>query len=282
MTGSRISRRRLLAVVGATGAFAGCSSTSDQESDGSPTELSPTESESPTTGSETSTPDSEPTRETEETDEESDEETTPEQPQETFYVSPAGSDGNPGTEESPMKTIMTALDAVGPGQTVYLKPGEYRGRVATIRSGEPGSPITITGSADAVIRPSKDVDDKYWNPILIQHSHYRLTGVTIDGLHTPSAPKQVDSYVKRLLKVSPRPETSEYITDVVVAPHGIGNSQTQLINVIRAKKCEFGPFKIIGPAGVEYLHGDKKSHQGEFLYLGSPLQTFADGADGYF
>lgn len=241
-----ISRRQMLAAVGITGVLAGCADTSDQESDPSS------------------------------------EETPSEQMSDFIYVAPDGDDGNPGTENEPINTIMTALDMVEPGQTIYLKPGEYRGRVATIHSGEPENPITITGPKDAVIRPSKGVDEKHWNPIVIQHSHYRLTGVTINGLHTPDAPEQVDSYVKRLLKVTPRPESSEYVEDVVIAPHGIGNSQTQLINVIRAKNCEFGPFKMIGPAGVEYLYGDKVSHQGEILYIGSPLQVYADGADGYF
>lgn len=39
---------------------------------------------------------------------------------------------------------------------------------------------------------------------------------------------------------------------------------------------------MTGPAGVEYLHGDKVSHIGEILYIGQPLQVYADGADGYF
>jgi hypothetical protein len=209
------------------------------------------------------------------------EDTPSEQQSATIYVSPDGDDGNSGTENSPMKTIQTVLSVVEPGQTIYLQPGQYPGPVSTVNSGEPDNPITITGSRDAVIRPSAEVDEKYWNPVVIQHSHYRLTGVTIDGLHTPDAPEQPSSYVARLLKVSPEFETSEYVEDVVIAPHGIGNSRSQLINVIRAKNCEFGPFRVIGPAGVDYLHGDKKSHQGEILYIGSPLQTYADGADGY-
>jgi hypothetical protein len=279
VTESRISRRRLLAAVCAAGTVAGCSDTSDRDSGTSPADRSPTPPDSSATPSASPTPDSD-TPSPESTD--TTEDATPEQASATIYVSPDGDDGSPGTEEQPMQTIQTVLSVVEPGQTIYLQPGEYRGVVATVTSGQPDAPITITGSKDAVLRPSKAVDEKHWNPIVIRHSHYRLTGVTIDGLHTPDAPEQVDSYVDRLLKVSPEAETSDYIEDVVIAPTGIGNSKTQLINVIRAENCEFGPFKIIGPAGVEYLHGDKQSHQGEFLYIGTPLQTYADGADGYF
>jgi hypothetical protein len=69
---------------------------------------------------------------------------------------------------------------------------------------------------------------------------------------------------------------------VVIAPYAIGNSQEALINTARLKNCEFGPFKVIGPAGVEYLYGDEKSHVGEIIYLGNPLQVYEDRADGYF
>ncbi|MEF8785102.1 MAG: DUF1565 domain-containing protein [Haloarculaceae archaeon] len=271
-----ISRRRLLAAVGGIGVLAGCTSTTEDESQ--PSTATPDgvdqATEQPTTSvnpDQTSTP-----------SEETEQETPTEQATDVIYLSPNGDDGNPGTEDEPMATVQQALVEVGPGDTIHLQPGEYTGKMATIKPGEPDNPITITGPKEAVLRPSKEVDEKHWNPLVIQHSHYRLTGITITGLHTPDAPDQPESYVKRLLKVSPRPESSEYVEDVTVAPHGIGNSQTQLINVIRAKDCEFGPFKMIGPAGVEYLHGDKQSHQGEILYLGSPLQTYADGADGYF
>jgi hypothetical protein len=270
----------MLAVVGAAGTLAGCADTSSRGTERSPSETPTATSESPAKTSTTRSETSEAATETEETTTEAEE--TPTEELATIYVAPDGDDENAGTEDNPMATIQAALESVQPGQTIHLKPGEYPGPVLTETSGEADDPITITGSKDAVITPSEEAEEDHWNPIVLQHSHYRLTGITIDGLQNPDAPEEVDSYVTRLLKVSPEPESSEYVEDVVVAPHGIGNSQTQLINVIRAKDCEFGPFEIIGPAGVEYLHGDKESHQGEVLYLGTPLQTYADGADGYF
>jgi len=277
MTAPRVSRRRLLAVVGAAGAVAGCSGGSGEDP-GTQTDDPPPTGPSETPSGSARTESGRPEEETPEASEEE----TPGGASDTIHVRPDGDDDHPGTEQRPMGTVQGALNVVEPGQTVHLGPGEYGGLVATVTPGEPDAPITVTGSRDAVLRPSPSVDERHWNPIVVQHSHYRLTGVTIDGLHTPEAPERVDSYVDRLVKVSPEPESSEYVEDVVVAPHGIGNSKTQLINVIRAKNCEFGPFEVIGPAGVEYLHGDKQSHQGEFIYIGTPLQTFADGADGYF
>jgi len=294
MSRQHLSRRRLLALIGGTGALAGCT---DFSSDGSEDATAATESttvpsedtvQTEATARTTDRPSTETATAREETEatpteaEDTETETTEAQVSDTIYVSPGGDDDNPGTEAEPMETILSALDAVEPGQTVYLQPGEYRGRVVTIRPGEPDSPITITGSEDAVIRPSRETDEQYYYPIKIQHSHYRLTGVTITGLMDPSAPEQVDSYTTRLLQVSARPESSAYVEDVVIAPHGIGHTQRAMISVVRVKDSEFGPFKVIGPAGVQYLYDDPVSHIGEIIYIGQPLQVYADGADGYF
>lgn len=251
MCKKHLSRRCMLATVGAAGLLSGCVSTSNQEP------------EEPT---------DEPTE---------DEETASEQDSDVIYVDPDGDNGDPGTSDEPLQTIQQALTEVQPDETIFLRPGEYTERVATVTAGEPDKPITVTGPKDAVIRPSKEAVENHFHPIHISHSHYRLTGITINGLQNPESPGDPDSYAERLLHVSPSEDASEYIEDVVVAPYGIGNSQKTLINTVRLKDCEFGPFKVIGPAGVEYLYGDKQSHVGEILYLGSPLQVYAEDIPGY-
>ena len=262
MTDRSLTRRRLLAVLGGIWVTGGCLElSSDDESPSNRTDT-PESSSTPTS----TEPDESPSGES----------------QATIYVDPAGDDTNPGTKQEPLRTVDKALQEVQPGETVYLTPGEYTGRVVTINPAKPDQPITITGSKDAVIRPSEEVREDDYYPINIQHSHYRLTGVTITGLHTPAAPEQVDSYLRRLMQVSPPPDSEEYLENVVVAPHGVGNCQRALISVVRVKDSEFGPFKTVGPAGVEYLYGDEESHIGEILYIGQPLQVYADGASGYF
>jgi pectin methylesterase-like acyl-CoA thioesterase len=46
-----------------------------------------------------------------------------------FYVSPDGSDKNPGTEEKPWKTSQKAADSVASGSTVHIMAGTYYERV---------------------------------------------------------------------------------------------------------------------------------------------------------
>ena len=47
--------------------------------------------------------------------------------QTTWYVSPAGSDSNPGSQTQPFKTIQRAADGVSPGDTVIVEDGVYTG-----------------------------------------------------------------------------------------------------------------------------------------------------------
>ena len=72
------------------------------------------------------------------------------------FVSPKGSDSNPGTLKRPWKTIGMAVRTLRPGETAYLRKGVYREEVDgpcnddynTVewkRSGRRGAPITISG-----------------------------------------------------------------------------------------------------------------------------------------
>jgi hypothetical protein len=63
-----------------------------------------------------------------------------------FHVAPGGSDANPGTLESPWGTLARALEALRPGDTLYVRTGVYRERIQTpnIAPARPDQPITVT------------------------------------------------------------------------------------------------------------------------------------------
>ena len=64
----------------------------------------------------------------------------------TYYVSPTGDDGNPGTGEKPWRTLQYAVDAVRSGDAVLVKSGTYDG----CRIRHPGKPDAVcTLRADA-------------------------------------------------------------------------------------------------------------------------------------
>ena len=64
-----------------------------------------------------------------------------ENPSQEFYISPDGSDFNPGTEEAPFSSFEKADSVVRPGATVFVLPGTYNGYTAlhTIRIGTSGA-----------------------------------------------------------------------------------------------------------------------------------------------
>lgn len=84
----------------------------------------------------------------------------------TFVVSNAGDDSNPGTEEKPLRTISEGARRAQPGDTVFVKAGVYRERVTPPRGGEEGKPITYRGEKlGKVFLRGSDV----WKPKWAQH-----------------------------------------------------------------------------------------------------------------
>ncbi|MFP4053798.1 MAG: right-handed parallel beta-helix repeat-containing protein [Phycisphaerae bacterium] len=79
-----------------------------------------------------------------------------------LYVSPGGSDENPGTWARPLRTIGRAAELIEPGQTCYIRGGTYRETVRPARSGEPSAPIVFEAFRnERVIISGCDVVDNW-------------------------------------------------------------------------------------------------------------------------
>ncbi len=61
-----------------------------------------------------------------------------------YYVSPSGSDSNPGTLELPFKTIQKAADLMVAGDTCFVMEGKYRETVTPANNGTQDNPIVFT------------------------------------------------------------------------------------------------------------------------------------------
>jgi|GEM_PF-1591904 len=180
------------------------------------------------------------------------------------HISPTGSDANLGRKHDPLATITEGLRRAQPGDTIYVQPGEYREAVRTIRSGEPGKPITVTGPKTAVLRPPS-----FTNLLRISHSHVHLTGLTLNGLIDPDTPDDPESYGPTLLLSTPLPSTDKYVTDVKLMPKAIGNCIQNMIKVTRSAHVEIGAFEIIGVGGADFTVGEAADHNGEVVYVGT-------------
>lgn len=65
-------------------------------------------------------------------------------PTTSLYVSPTGSDANPGSLASPFKTVQKCASVATPGTTCYLRAGTYRETVIPPTSGSVNQPIVFT------------------------------------------------------------------------------------------------------------------------------------------
>lgn len=79
----------------------------------------------------------------------------------TIVVAPHGTDDAPGTDKSPLRTISAAADRAMPGDTILVRAGIYRERVAPPRGGMPGKPIIYRGEklGSVVLKGSNE-----WKP----------------------------------------------------------------------------------------------------------------------
>jgi hypothetical protein len=68
-----------------------------------------------------------------------------------YYVSGRGSDGNPGSQRWPLRTIGAAAARAQASDLVVVRPGTYRESVVLTRSGEPGAPIVFRCLPGAVL-----------------------------------------------------------------------------------------------------------------------------------
>lgn len=262
-----MNRRRFLALLGSgmLGASAGCGA--DPGSTDTPTATE--ERRSATAGTPTPTA--------------TDIETDPPAPGErdTIFVSPEGDAAAAGSESDPMGSIQAAFERATPGTTIHALPGDYVEAVRTRRGGEAGAPITLTGPPEAVFHGYPDADGPKF-ALHVEHSHVHVRGMTFDGLWDPDNADSAAGYVQSLVTARHAPTSPDsYHENLVIKPHGVGNTLHAMIHVMRSEGVEVGEFEVIGPGGLAMLEfGNTEQHNGEIVYLGTSPDTIPVEGEG--
>src|ERR1035437_7497738 len=83
----------------------------------------------------------------------------------TYYVSPSGSDSNPGTLASPFLTIQKGVGSVSPGDTIIVRDGTYTPPPSAGCSGGTGDMVAINKSGTASARITLKAEHK-WGAVL--------------------------------------------------------------------------------------------------------------------
>ncbi|MCX7736119.1 MAG: right-handed parallel beta-helix repeat-containing protein [Candidatus Kapabacteria bacterium] len=78
-----------------------------------------------------------------------------------YYVSPQGNDNNPGTKQSPFRTIQKSTNFVAPGDTVFVLAGTYNEIVRLVKSGTIEKPIVFYGDNNKSIIDGQNITQKY-------------------------------------------------------------------------------------------------------------------------
>ena len=92
------------------------------------------------------------------------------------FVSPQGSDANPGTLARPWRTIEKGLEMSKPGRAIYVRAGTYREWPTLTKSG--------TSSAPIVLRAFPGERPVLAGRLKITGSYFRISGLVFDGRGT--------------------------------------------------------------------------------------------------
>lgn len=105
-----------------------------------------------------------------------------------YYVSPSGNDSGNGTVDSPFKTIQKAANVAKAGDTVYIRQGTYREKVAVKNSGSAGKYITFSNyPGETVTLDGTGVSLGYYLPLFSVESH---SYIIIQGIKVTNSPGQ--------------------------------------------------------------------------------------------
>lgn len=209
------------------------------------------------------------------------------------FVSPSGSDQNPGTAAAPLKTIQASLDRATAGVIIHLGAGQYHERPVTRKDGTDGAPITIRGP-----ETGKALSGRYRAVLFgtsrilnVDHSNYVFEGFTIDGqekLHAggyPTDPTKARAFKDaaqsrvadgRLIYIGSS-EASRDIHNIVIRDMYLNGGGGECVRLRNGARDNVVIDSTITWCGL-YGKGDDverdKYHNGEAVYIGtSPEST---------
>ncbi|CAM9259817.1 unnamed protein product [Choristocarpus tenellus] len=169
------------------------------------------------------------------------------------------------------------------GDVVELGNGVYTGGIRSSTSGTEDSPITVTGSREAVVSGTNPDDDRV---ITIKHSYIHLRGFTVDGkmgsedslefyadkciyVHGQEVPKKIN-YMGH--------EFSSTINGLVLSNLSIKNCQGECVRLRYFVTHADIQDNDVQNCGVDdFIFNPGKGKNGEGFYIGTSSEQWEDG-----
>lgn len=114
-----------------------------------------------------------------------------------LWVATTGNDANDGSTDNPFRTIGQAVEAVAPGDVIYVRAGIYTENIVINKSGQEGKPIILSCASGDLgkvkITPPKEYVEKNPSGAVIRvHSaqHVWINGLVVEGpMGRPETPR---------------------------------------------------------------------------------------------
>lgn len=98
-----------------------------------------------------------------------------------LYVSPEGSDSNPGTQSAPIRSLQKATELATAGTTVHVAPGSYAGQINLKQSGTESARIYFVSDQPKAAKIVPGPEDRHSSAFGVTGSHVTISGFEVDG-----------------------------------------------------------------------------------------------------
>lgn len=201
----------------------------------------------------------------------------------TYYISPSGSDTNPGTKESPLKTINKGIFLTLPGDTVRILPGTYKENITISgKKGTSAEPIRIIGDSDdrnsypvidggdssfgTTDRPAFRISNSSW----LTFERLKVINSTdssfdVDGSHYITLRRNIVDYHVYGAKL--RNKSSHILVEYNEIYQSYPDTSTW--TSLKGSKWEGGAVTSFGGAGMNIIRFNYFRHAFNAIYLGN-------------
>ena len=173
-----------------------------------------------------------------------------------LYVSPNGSDSNPGTRAEPFRTLARAAQAATPGTTVHVAPGIYSGGVRTNASGTLEARIVFQSTerwGARIVPPLDARQSAAWDN---RGNYVDIIGFEIDGTQYQSGMKWLSGIYNGGSHNGVHDNRVHHIgTDVPCESKGGAGIGVDSYYKGRDAVVTNNHVHDIGPPGCRYMHG---------------------------